>query len=87
MAEEKPEAKEIVEELRVTRTLERVWVEPGVSRERYMITFWSDRIPPQTIYIWKDEYSEEKERELIAQKIKEYYQSSKPSMKVRIKLE
>jgi len=60
-------------------------VEPGVRRTQIAITFWSDRIPPQTVFIWKDEYSKEKEAEAIKKKIEEVLGTKVETMKVRIK--
>ena len=50
MAEEKKEEWE-EHELHIKRAEIPVYVEPGVTRTQIAITFWSDRIPPQTVFI------------------------------------
>jgi hypothetical protein len=80
--EKKEEVKE--EELEIRRTEIPVYVEPNVVRNQYAISFWSATIPPQTIFIWKDEWSKEKEREEIAKKIKEYFSTTTEKVKIRI---
>lgn len=79
--------KEEVEEheLKITRTVVPVYVEPNVVREQYVISFYSDKISPQFIYIWKDEWTEDKEKELIAKKIKEALATKTETVKVIIK--
>jgi len=84
VAEEKKEEWE-EHELHIKRAEIPVYVEPGVRRTQIAVTFWSDRIPPQTVFIWKDEYSKEKEAEAIKKKIEEVLGTKVETMKVRIK--
>jgi len=82
---EKPEAKPKEEiELRISRTEIDIFIEPGVTRKQYAITFWSPEIPPHTIFMWKDEWSPEKEIEAIKKEI-ERMKKERPST-VRISL-
>jgi len=83
----KPEEKWEEHELKIRRTEIPVFVEPGVTRIQYAITFWSDEIRPMTIFMWKDEWSKEKEAEAIAQKMREELGATVETMKVRIKRE
>ena len=64
-------------ELNVTRTEIDIFIEPGVSRKQYAITFWAPNIPPRTIFIWKDEWSPQKEVEEIKKEI-ERMKAEKP---------
>jgi len=81
---EKEKEKGEEQELEIRRTEIPIYVEPNVIRYQYAISFWSDKIPPQTIFIWKDEWTKEKEMEEIAKKIKEFYGSTTEKVKIRI---
>ncbi|MEM2196596.1 MAG: hypothetical protein QXI11_02015 [Thermoproteota archaeon] len=81
---EKKEVKVEEIELEIRRSEIPVFIEPGVYRTQLAITFWSREIPPQTVFIWKDEYTPEKERELIAEKLKEFLKGTTEKVKVRI---
>jgi len=65
--EEKPKVK-----VKVRRSKVPIWVRPDFVRYQYIITFWTDRMPPQTITMWEDEWSEEKERSLIQEYIRKW---------------
>jgi len=84
----KPEAqgkKEEVreEELVIRRTRIPVLIEPGVFRNQLAITFYSDTIPPQTIFIWEDEWSKEKELEEIRKAIEQAAKTTEERVKIR----
>jgi len=81
---EKREAKAEEIELEIRRSEIPVFIEPGVYRIQLAITFWSREIPPQTVFIWKDEYTPEKERELIAEKLREVLRATTEKLRVRI---
>jgi len=51
---------------------------------QYAITFWGPGIPPTTIFMWKDEWSKEKEAEAIAEKLKEIMGETTEKIKVKI---
>ncbi len=72
-------------ELRIKRAEIPIYVEPGVTRIQYAITFWSDTIRPMTVFIWKDEWSPEKEREAIAKKIQEELGAEVETLKIRLR--
>lgn len=86
MATPKEPAKKEPEELElnITRTEIPILIEPGVYRTQYAITFWSAEIPPTTIFIWKDEWSPEKEAKAIADKIKEIREAKPKTVKIRL---
>jgi hypothetical protein len=57
-------------EVNVRRTEIDIYVEPGVVRKQLAITYWSNTLPPETIFMWKDEWTKEKEEKAIAESIK-----------------
>ena len=85
MAAKKEEKKEEVreEELTIRRTEIPVLVEPGVWRTQLAITFYSETIPPMTIFMWKDEWSKEKELEEIKKAITGAAKPSEEKVKIR----
>ena len=58
------------EKVKVRRSRVPIWVKPDTARYQVIITFWTDTIPPHTITMWEDEWSEEKERKAIEEYIK-----------------
>jgi len=54
----------------IRRTEIDIYVEPGVVRKQLAITYWSPTLPPSTLFMWEDEWSEEKEKKAIAEDIK-----------------
>ena len=56
--------------VRVKRSKIPIRVQPDLVRYQLAITFYTDKIPPQTIFMWEDEWSPEKEREEIMKRIK-----------------
>jgi hypothetical protein len=81
----KPEEKKKEElELEISRTTIPIFIEPGVTREQVVVTFWSREILPTTIFIWKDEWSEEKELELIKKKIEEMRKAGSARVKITL---
>lgn len=85
MAEEEKTEEKVEEiELNIKRTEIPVFVEPDVTRIQYAITFWGPGVPPTTIFMWKDEWSKEKEAELIAEKLKEIMGETTEKVKVKI---
>jgi hypothetical protein len=85
MAKKPEEKREEVreEELTIRRTEIPVLVEPGVWRTQLAITFYSDTIPPMTIFMWKDEWSKEKELEEIKKAIERAAKPSEEKVKIR----
>jgi hypothetical protein len=80
-----PEAKPKQEiELNISRTEIDMYIEPGVTRKQYAITFWSASIPPRTIFIWKDEWSPEKELEEIKKEIEKMKQERAKTVKLSL---
>lgn len=58
------------EQVRVRRSKIPIWVRPDLARYQVVITFWTETIPPHTITMWEDEWSEEKEKKVIEEHIK-----------------
>jgi hypothetical protein len=54
----------------IRRTEIDIYVEPGVVRKQLAITYWNETLAPSTLFMWKDEWSEEKEKKAIAEDIK-----------------
>ena len=82
--QEQKKPQEVEEELIVRRSEIPVMVEPGVFRTQLVITFYSETIPPTTIFMWKDEWTPEKEREEIRKAIEEAARTTEERVKVRI---
>lgn len=80
-----PEQKKPEEiDVNVTRTEIPILIEPGVFRTQLAITFWSNTIPPTTIFMWKDEWTPEKEAQAIAQEIKKLKEQRTGTTRVRL---
>jgi len=71
-------------QVRVRRSKVPIWVRPDLVRHQVIITFWTEKIPPQTITMWEDEWSEEKEKQAIAEYIKRFEQAGGGSVEVSV---
>jgi len=71
-------------ELTIKRTEIEIPIEIGKSRTQYAITFWSETLAPQTIFMWKDEWTPEKEKEEILKRIKEIMSAKTEKMKISL---
>jgi hypothetical protein len=71
------------EEIQIRRREVDVLVELGKYRKQKIITFWSETIPPETIFIWSDEWTPEKEKELIEKRIKEISAEERGTLKIK----
>jgi hypothetical protein len=83
----KPEEKkpqEVEEELVIRRSEIPVMIEPGVFRTQLAITFYSQTIRPTTIFMWKDEWTKEKELAEIKKAIESMGKTSEERVKIKI---